>query len=130
MTDKLCNHLQHYIFTIPGTYTVKLTVSNNAGSDSELKNDYITVTPAPVAPVAAFTSDIQTGTAPLTVTFIDQSTGTASLTYAWDFTNDGIIDSTIRNPSFAYSTPGIYTVRLTATNALGTMRRLNPIILR
>ncbi len=66
------------MYTPAGTYTVNLTVTNVAGSNSTVKANYITVSPAPVAPVAAFTSDVQTGTAPLSVQFTDQSTGTAS----------------------------------------------------
>ena len=72
-----------------------------------------------IAPTAAFTSDKQTGTAPLTVTFTDQSTGTSPLTWAWDFNNDGANDSTLQNPSFTYTSAGTYTVNLTVTNAVG-----------
>jgi PKD repeat protein len=99
---------------------VNLTVTNAGGSDSEVKTDYITVTAAPVAPTAAFTSDVQTGTAPLTVTFTDQSTGDTITAWAWDFQNDGTVDSTEQNPVFIYSTAGTYTVNLTVTNAGGS----------
>ena len=109
-----------FTYSTAGTYTVKLTVTNAAGSDAETKNGYITVSPAPLTPTAAFTSNKQTGTAPLTVTFTDQSTGTAPLTYTWDFSNDGVTDSTTRNPSYTYSAPGTYAVRLTTTNAVGS----------
>ena len=109
-----------FTYQNPGTYTVKLTVTNAVGTDVETKSGYITVSPAPVAPAASFTSDKQSGTAPLTITFTDQSAGTAPLTYAWDFTNDGTRDSTSQNPSFTYQNPGTYTVKLTVTNTLGT----------
>jgi len=116
------SNLQNPSFTYraAGTYTVKLTVTNAVGTDMETKSGYITVSPAPIAPAAAFTSNKQSGTAPLTITFTDQSTGTAPLTYAWDFTNYGTRDSTSQNPSFTYQNPGTYTVKLTVTNALGT----------
>jgi PKD repeat protein len=109
-----------FTYSAAGTYTVKLTVSNVAGSDEETKIGFITVSPAPVAPTAAFNADIQSGTLPLTVTFTDQSTGTAPLTYAWDFKNDGSTDSTAQNPSFTYTTAGTYTVKLTVTNVAGS----------
>jgi len=109
-----------FTYSAAGTYTVKLTVTNAAGSDEEQKTGFITVSAVPVAPTAAFTSNKQAGTAPLTVRFTDQTTGTAPLTYAWDFTNDGVNDSTTKNPSFTYSAAGTYTVRLTATNAAGS----------
>jgi PKD repeat protein len=109
-----------FTFATPGTFTVKLTVRNRAGSDSEIKNGYIVVNPAPVAPTADFTTDERYGYAPMTVRFTNQSTGTAPLTYAWDFTNDGKIDSELSNPEFTYSSPGSYTVKLTVTNSLGS----------
>ena len=76
--------------------------------------------PAPVAPVAAFSADTVSGTVPLTVQFTDASTGTSTLSYAWDFTNDGTVDSTIQNPAYTYTTAGTYTVNLTVTNVQGT----------
>ncbi len=75
--------------------------------------------PAPTEPVAAFSATPLTGNAPLTVQLTDASTGTGPLTYAWDFNNDGNVDSTAQNPSFVYTTAGTYTVKLTVTNAIG-----------
>jgi len=89
-----------------GTYTVNLTATNSQGSDSEIKTDYITVIATPVAPVAAFTANTTSGTAPLTVAFTDASTGTVPLTYQWDFSNDGTIDATTRNATHTYPTGG------------------------
>jgi len=109
-----------YIYTMPGIYTVNLTVSNGAGSDSEKKAGYINVTTVSVKPVAAFSADERYGYAPLSVRFTSQSTGTIPLMYAWDFTNDGENDSNINNPMFTYSTPGTYTVKLTVTNSAGS----------
>ena len=101
-------------------YTVTLTVTNAYGSDTIIKQNYITIGTSPAtAPVAAFTSDIQKGTAPLTVQFTDESTGTPQ-TYAWDINNDGAIDYTTKNPSHTYTTAGNYTVKLTVTNAGGS----------
>ena len=99
------------------TYTVTLTVTNAYGSDTIVKQNYITLgTPPSAVPVAAFTSNVQSGTAPLTVQFTDQSTGVPQ-SYAWDFKNDKTIDSTLKSPSFTYTTAGTYTVNLTVTNA-------------
>jgi uncharacterized repeat protein (TIGR02059 family) len=113
-----------YTYNTAGTYTVKLTATNAAGSDDEIKADYITVSSAPVAPVAAFTADPTSGPAPLTVNFTDLSTGTAPLTYAWDFDNDSIVDSTDQNPTHEYSAAGTYSVKLTVTNAAGSDEKL------
>jgi PKD repeat protein len=107
-------------YSTPGTYTVKLTVTNSVGNDSEIKNGYITVHEVPVAPVANFFANKRSGNAPLTVRFTDSSTGTAPLTYVWDFTDDGEEDSDNKDPIFTYDTPGTYTVKLTVTNNVDT----------
>ncbi len=109
-----------YTFTVPGIYTVNLTVTNRDGSDSERKPGYITVTAPPVAPSADFTADVRYGYAPLTVRFTNESAGTAPLTFAWDFTNDGEDDIPLSDPTFVYSTPGSYTVKLTVTTSAGS----------
>lgn len=72
-----------------------------------------------VAPTAAFSSDVQSGTGPVTVHFTDQSTGSPT-SWAWDFDNNGTVDSTVQNPTYTYTSAGSYTVRLTATNAYGS----------
>jgi PKD repeat protein len=109
-----------YTYTTAGTFPVKMTVTNPAGSDVEIKTSYITVNAAPVAPVADFSASPVSGNAPLTVQFTDKSTGTAPLTYSWDFNNDGIGDSTSQNPSYIYTAAGTYTVKLTVTNTAGS----------
>ena len=69
-------------------------------------------------PVANFTANVLSDYAPLTVQFTDQSTSKSNLTaWSWDFNNDGIVDSTEQNPTYTYTTPGTYTVKLTVTNA-------------
>ncbi|MDD5511050.1 MAG: PKD domain-containing protein [Dehalococcoidales bacterium] len=107
-----------YTYTEPGTYTVKLVVSNAAGSDEEVRTDYIAVMPA-VPPTAAFSNDVISGAAPLTVSFTDQSSGQPT-SWAWDFDNDGNVDSNLRSPSYTYTEPGVYTVKLTVSNAAGS----------
>ena len=106
-------------YTATGNYTVNLTATNAAGSDSEEKTSYITVSAATVAPVAAFTSDVQSGTAPLMVTFTDQSTNTPT-SWLWDFGDGDATNATHQNPIHTYAAAGTYTVNLTATNADGS----------
>jgi PKD repeat protein len=105
-----------YTFTASGRYDVKLTVINSDGSDEELKNSFITVDELPTA---AFTANVTSGTAPLSVNFTDLSSGNPA-SWAWDFENDGIVDSSARHPTFTYSQPGWYSVKLAVTNAGGT----------
>ncbi len=71
-------------------------------------------------PVAAFSANATNGAAPFTFRFTDASTGTGSITYAWDFQDDGTVDSTEQNPTFTYSAAGNYSVNLTVTNAGGS----------
>ena len=109
-----------YTYASAGTYAVNLTVSGPGGSDSEVKTGYIVVSePLPEAPVAAFTATPTSGDAPLTVQFTDASTGIISL-YAWDFDNDGKVDSTEQNPSYTYASAGTYAVNLTVSGPGGS----------
>ncbi|WP_095644518.1 PKD domain-containing protein, partial [Methanosarcina spelaei] len=67
-------------------------------------------------PVAAFSASPTSGKAPLNVKFTDTSTGTPTK-WKWDF-GDGTT-STKQNPMHKYSKAGVYTVKLTVTNAAG-----------
>ncbi len=73
----------------------------------------------PQGPVADFSADPTFGQAPLTVQFQDESAHDPD-TWQWDFDNDGVIDSTEQNPSHTYSVPGVYSVKLTVSNAIGS----------
>jgi len=75
--------------------------------------------PIPPAPTANFTAIPTSGSAPLTVLFTDLSINDPT-TWAWDFQNDGIIDSTQQNPTYTYTSPGVYDVKLTVSNAYGS----------
>lgn len=77
--------------------------------------EYVEMNP----PVAAFSADVTSGDAPLSVTFTDASTGSPT-SWAWDFDNDGNTDSTAQNPSYEYPAAGTYTAKLTAANAYGS----------
>ena len=74
---------------------------------------------APQLPAADFTSNITSGSAPLSVTFSDLSTNSPT-SWAWDFDNDGVVDSTDQNPTYTFTTAGNYTVNLTVTNSVGS----------
>jgi glucose/arabinose dehydrogenase len=80
-------------------------------------------------PTAVLETSSTQGPTPLTVTF--DGTGSTDpdpadegrLRYAWDFTDDGVTDSTSPTATFTYGTAGSYTARLTVTdtlNATGT----------
>ena len=67
-------------------------------------------------PVANFTGNPTSGTAPLTVMFTDSSTNSPT-SWSWTFGDGGT--STAQNPSHIYAA-GAFTVNLTATNQYGS----------
>ncbi|MCK9592808.1 MAG: PKD domain-containing protein, partial [Methanoregula sp.] len=120
--NSMKNPVWRFWDNVATSYTVTLTVTNAYGSDTITKTNYITLgdTSSRITPVAAFTSGVQNGTAPLTVKFYDQSVSTGVTSYAWNIDNDSTIDYTIRNPSHTFTTAGNYTVKLIVTNASGS----------
>ena len=80
----------------------------------------------PIANFIASPSSVFSGTPVVTctgiVSFLDQSTN-GPTSWSWNFgdpASGAANTSTLQNPSHTYLTPGLYTVVLTATNALGT----------
>jgi PKD repeat protein len=94
---------------------VILTETNSLGTNTTTETGYITV--GVVAPVASLSATPTDGAAPLTVQFSDTSTNTPT-SWNWNF-GDGS-SSSVQDPVHTYSTPGAYTVTLTATNAEGS----------
>ncbi len=112
------------VYNEAGNYKVTLTVSNPVGSDTKVKNNYITVG----GPFADFTADqtsIPTGGS---VNFTDLSTEDPT-SWKWNF-GDCSNGSTNQNPTHVYDTSGIYTVSLIASNFYGsdTITKVNYIV--
>lgn len=106
-----------YIYNTPGIYTVSLTSSNNAGSDTEIKTDYIVVNEAGTIPDADFVADETTVNMGNDIEFTDLSDNTPT-SWLWDF-GDGET-SAEQNPVHTYLLPGIYSVSLTSENNYGS----------
>ncbi|HOL41273.1 MAG TPA: PKD domain-containing protein [Methanospirillum sp.] len=106
-----------HTYTVPGTYTVTLTASNQYGATGTVtKQAFITVESCP--PIKAdFDAAPRSGTAPLSVSFTDTSTGNPTM-WAWDF-GDGATDM-VANPVHTYTKEGKYTVTLTASSKYGS----------
>jgi PKD repeat protein len=68
-------------------------------------------------PIARFTASTMAGKAPLTVHFMDTSTGSPTA-WAWDFGDNNT--SNLQNPTYTYTVPGTFTVRLRASNGGGS----------
>ncbi len=87
---------------------------NHAGSE----DFWIAKLRSTVAPVSDFTTATTSGTAPLTVLFIDSTANTAT-SWNWSFGDGSITNSTKRNPIHTFASAGTYTVSLNATNSAG-----------
>jgi PKD repeat protein len=72
----------------------------------------------PEIPVADFSGTPLSGKVPLSVSFTDTSTGSPT-SWNWDF-GDSTAHSTLRNPTHNYTTSGLFSVTLVATNADGS----------
>jgi gliding motility-associated-like protein len=104
----------------PGTYTIRLIVTNAAGiRDTIIKEKYITVF---AQPIVNFSSTTVTGCFPLPVCFTDLSiSGSGMITdWLWDF-GDGT-SSTSQTPCHTYTAAGNYNVSLRVTNSNGCVK--------
>ncbi|HZD42974.1 MAG TPA: PKD domain-containing protein, partial [Methanomicrobiales archaeon] len=103
-----------------GNYTVQLTVTGSNGqTNTSVRTDFIhvlTTPPPPPTLEANFTANETEGPIPFAVQFYDNSTGNVTA-WSWKF-GDGNTSS-VQNPVHVYSKPGLYTVNLTVTNAMG-----------
>ncbi len=115
-----------HVYTEPGLNTVRLTVHGTEGSFERVKPDYVDAVLLP--PEAGFTTNLTSGKAPLAVAFTDQSQYLPDA-WAWDFQDDGAVDSTVQHPVHLYTQPGVYSVRLRATNAAGSDELLAPLLI-
>lgn len=123
-------------YVLPGTYTARLTVTDEDGATDTATVD-ITVNPNQ-PPTAVVGANVQSGNAPLTVTFEGRDSLDAELegvlTYLWDF-GDGSPTSTSPNPTHTFQDIGTYTVTLTVTDDNGasdattiTIDALDPVV--
>lgn len=105
-----------HTFRSPGSYTVSVTASNEAGSASRTLRT--TVAPRP-ARIVALNASPNPATTNQTIRFTSDVAGD-DVTRTWDF-GDGTTQ-TGASASHAYEDPGTYTVTLTASNSRGATR--------
>ncbi|WP_299218687.1 PKD domain-containing protein [uncultured Aquimarina sp.] len=99
------------IYNILGTYAVTLEVRNDNSSDTEIKENYITV----YEPTQAdFDFDVNEVTQGGEVRFTDRSVSADQ--WNWTFPGGTPETSAERNPVVTYNTPGIYSVTLETRN--------------
>lgn len=97
----------------PNVYIHQYSPQTSLGGGTVVYESAATPTPA-----ADFVGTPLSGIAPLTVSFQDLSNYSPT-SWAWDFQNNGSTDDTYKNPVFTYSTPGVYSVKLTVFNEFG-----------
>ena len=94
-----------------------------------VKFSYVKGTRAPTAKLAA---DVTNGQAPLAVNFSSEGSSDPdpgdSIKFAWDFDGNGTTDSTDPNPTFTYTTNGVYTAKLTVADSSGKTATANTTI--
>ena len=114
-----------HTYLAAGTYDVSLTVTTAVGGDAEVKMGCVNVTAA-AWPSAAFSGGPLTGPEDLTVQFGDQSTPGTSPIVSWEWTFGDSETSSEQSPSHTYTTPGLYSVSLTVTTAVGSDSESKP----
>jgi large repetitive protein len=106
-----------FIFNNPGTYTIRLSVTNACGTVQS--NQTVIVKKPPTVNIN--TIPTQCGAATINPTANVTNCGTSALTYSWSFPGGNPASSTLANPgAISYTTSGTYTVSLTVTNECGS----------
>jgi uncharacterized protein (TIGR02145 family) len=105
-----------HIYTAIGVFSVTLTVSNEKGSNSIIKESFITVNSKGSKPVADFSANKLNIIKGWEIQFTDKSTNTPT-SWKWDF-GDGTA-SIDQNATHSYENAGLYTVSLLVSNNVG-----------
>ena len=130
-----------HTYALPGTYHVTLKAQNGCGT--VINSTDICVEPPPVP---TFSVDVNQGCAPLTVNATNTTNTTAIcsiLSYSWDVTYSagncgtspaysytGGSNSSSTNPTFLFTNPGTYTIKLGVTNLCGTYYNTQNIVVK
>ncbi|MDP8255342.1 MAG: PKD domain-containing protein [Candidatus Alcyoniella australis] len=112
-----------HAFAKSGIYTVSLTVTNEGGSDTMVRNSLIHVMCGPAAP--DFSASQVAGVSPLTVYFTDMTTYDPRcpiVSWYWDFGDGG--NSTLQNPVHVFHGGREYDVTLTVVTEDGLEYRV------
>ena len=113
-TDNVRN--PKHLYTTPGIYTIRFSITSNVGCLSDTASKQITITTAPVARFIISSPNC----IGKSITFTDQSTAPAPgilVKWYWDF-GDGVTQTLTAssNPTHTYSSTGIYNVTLKVEN--------------
>lgn len=103
----------------PTQYTVYMTTVGPCGTSATTNNIPIVVSPPTVKPQMYILNNISSGCAPLNVSFVNNSNGGSSYHYNIYDANGNLIEQPIAgtdNLPYLFSTPGNYSVSITAAN--------------
>jgi len=112
-----------WYYTNTGNYTVSLTVSNHFGAGGHsvstiTRTNYVQL--PDTVQVVWYEADPPRGPVGQPVRFINQTTNLhGTVRYAWDFNNDGVIDSREENPVWTFDSTGFQSVWLTVSDDTG-----------
>ena len=102
-----------------GNFNTTLIESNaGACADTITQTNYVNIN----CPVAAFSASPLGGCIPQTIQFNSSASQGSPVQWKWNFGTTGnpnAVQSTQANPSFTFSTPGCYDIRLVIINAAG-----------
>ncbi|MDA3893740.1 MAG: PKD domain-containing protein [Salinivirgaceae bacterium] len=111
--DKTANELlENSLFAVDMVNTVRAYVGGYSGSLLKYQTGD---DPTPPAPVAAFSADVTSGDAPLTVAFTDASTGDIT-SWKWYIDDATTEFSTSQSPSHEFTEAGTYSIKLVVSD--------------
>ena len=107
-----------YNFTEPGTYSIKLTVTNSCGSFNTTQT--VTVKKPPTASIATISNSCGSASITPNATVTNCAPAGGTITYVWSFPGGTPSSATTLNPgTISYPAGGPYIVSLVASNECG-----------
>ncbi len=116
-SDKASLYVQ---YNTAGTYQVKLTVTNDNGSNIKTAPAYITVTETAETPEPEFLAEVTAINSGDEISFTNLTAYNKDATYLWTFEGGEPASSSKVNPEIAYFFQGEYGVTLSVTTPAGT----------
>ncbi|MBC7884731.1 MAG: PKD domain-containing protein [Saprospiraceae bacterium] len=111
------------IFPDDGAYDITLIVTNDLGTDTLTKIEYIHIQDTIAKPVAQFIMDQDTIFKNDSIQFLNLSSDDA-VTFKWAFQSGNPSSSTLRDPVVKYNNVGSFLVSLTAANIAGSNTKI------
>ena len=111
-------------FSASGNFTVTLIINNM----SNCPDTIIKTVSVNLLPVAGFTADTACAGSPTIFTDMSVANAASIVSWAWNF-GDGSVINTQPNPTYTYSTYGLYNVTLTITNSNGCVHSVTKQVL-